>query len=404
MSTTNSVFDAIGLDLLGIPLAESFFPDVEPQYSILRVGAGLSQPGDSTASTGGSVPGVALFSPNGERVGFKAGSADEIIEEGNFKDIKIAPIKSQNTINIEYMSVVAGGDNALCIAYLALTPPSKDYWALYGDVPKSCGAAWYHSNLPIQLDGQPYKPACFWIGAPREDTGLPTNNFPMGIGLHTIDFDSNEALQIQYNEHPDTLCKSKPRLHMYAMLSEMSCLPIFDPPLPPRNGGGDEDFGDLFTQGEAKCEPSANDIDPFPWGDQQHRLQKWQQQGKDYKPSYGVKRRSVLSSNDNSDNYCTHPDELIESSYPGHTASELCRDPNAKGPDFVSHAEGLMCDMCTRTLWPLCRDEFEEDCFDVEAKQLRRQGQIDHEQWNITAHTKVAVGQARVYKKTTKWD
>ncbi|KAL5000912.1 hypothetical protein BDV10DRAFT_192434 [Aspergillus recurvatus] len=400
----DTVFNAIGLGLMGlsmIPLADSFFPKVEPKYSTLRVAAGLSQPGASSASTGGNVPGVALFDGNGNRIGFQSGKGHGKIDEGNYKDIKVTPIKSQNTITPEYMSVVAGGDNALCIAYLALTPPNSEYWALYGDVPKSCGAAWYHSNLAIQLSGQTYKPSCFWIGGPRQDTGRPTNNFPMGIGVHIIDFDSTEARQTQYTEHPDTLCKSKPRLHMYDQLSEMTCLPIFNPPLKYDFGKGDEDFKKLDTQGKAMCEPSANDIDPFPTGSQRMKLQKWTG-GRFSTATYGTKRRSLAEAV--AAGNCTHTDELIESAHPEHTATELCHDPNAMGPDFISHSEGLMCDMCTRTLWPLCGDKFKEECFDVEAKQIRRHGLEGQRVGNVTVHTKIAAAPARAYKKTVKWE
>lgn len=153
MPDPDTVFNAIGLGLMGIsmiPLADSFFPKVESKYSTLRVAAGLSEPGDSSASTGGSVPGVALFDANGNRVGFQSGKGRGKIDEGNYKGILIAPIKSQNTITPEYMSVVAGDNDALCIAYLALTPTNSEYWALYGDVPKSCGAPWY----PLQPGDQ----------------------------------------------------------------------------------------------------------------------------------------------------------------------------------------------------------------------------------------------------------
>jgi hypothetical protein len=119
MPGPDTVFNAIGLGLMGIsmiPLADSFFPKVEPKYSTLRVAAGLFEPGDSSASTGGSVPGVALFDADSNRVGFQSGKGHGKIEEGNYKDILIAPIKSQNTITPEYLSVVVGGDDALCIA------------------------------------------------------------------------------------------------------------------------------------------------------------------------------------------------------------------------------------------------------------------------------------------------
>ncbi|KAL4915008.1 hypothetical protein BDW62DRAFT_204097 [Aspergillus aurantiobrunneus] len=403
---SGTVFNALSLGLLGIsmiPLTESFFPSPQPKISTLRVAAGLNQPGDDDASLGGSQPGVALFDGNGNRIGFQSGKGHGNIEDGNYKDIEITPIDDQNTIAPEYMSVVAGGDNAICIAYLALTPPSSEYWAFYGDVAKSCGASWYHSNLAVQLDGRTYKPSCFWIGGPRQDTGRPTNGFPEGIGLHLIDFDSTEARQTQYTKHPETLCKSKPRMHMYDMLSEMTCLPIFNPTLDYVLGKGDKDFSKLHTQGKAMCAPSANDIDPFPTGEQRRKLQKWTS-GRFQEATYGTKKRSLEEPLHN----CTHPDDLIESSHPDHSATELCQDPTAAGPDFVSHSEGRMCDMCTRTLWPLCGDKVKEGCFDVELKQLR-EGSLDaQDAVNGTSHARIGArsegGSAKVYKNTAKWD
>ncbi|KAL4760811.1 uncharacterized protein BDW70DRAFT_150500 [Aspergillus foveolatus] len=367
-----TVFNAIGLGLMGIsmiPPADSFFPKVEPKYSTLRVAAGLSQPLASSASTGGSVPGVALFDANGNRVGFQSGHSHGTIDEGNCKDIQIAPIESQYTINPEYMSVV------------------------------TCGAPWYHSNLAIQINGETYKPSCFWIGGHRQDTGRPTNSFPMGIGLHIIDFDGNEARQAQYIEHPETLCESKPRLHMYDQLSEMTCLPIFDPPLKNEYGRGDADFEKLYTQRKVMCEPSANGIDPFPTTEQIMKLQKWTL-GRFSTALYGTKRRSLADAV--AAGNCTHTDDLIECSHPQRMATELCHDPNAVGPEFVSHSEGLMCDMCTRTLWPLCGANVKEECFDVETKQVRRQDLAGQRGETIAVHTKIAAAPARAYLKTVK--
>ncbi|KAL3437115.1 hypothetical protein BDV09DRAFT_183791 [Aspergillus tetrazonus] len=342
MPGPDTVFNAIGLGLMGIsmiPLADSFFPKVEPKYSTLRVAAGLSEPGDFSASTGGSVPGVALFDANGNRVGFQSGKGNGKIDEGNYKDILIAPIKSQNTITPEYMSVV------------------------------SCGTAWYHSNLAIKVNDETYKPSCFWIGGPREDTGRPTNNFPMGIGLHIIDFDGNEARQAQYVEHPETLCESKPRLHMYDQLSEMTCLPIFDPPLKNEYGRGDADFEKLHTQGKVMCEPSANDIDPFPTAEQIRKLQNGRPAG--YRRRH-MGRKGVR----------------LLTLWLRATSCAMIPTPSA------------------RTLFGTVRgsSNVKEECFDVETKQVRRQDLADQRGETVTVHTKIAAAPVRAYKKTVKWD
>jgi hypothetical protein len=46
--------------------------------------------------------------------------------------------------------------------------------------------------------------------------------------------------------------------------------------------------------------------------------------------------------------------QLIISSYTGHSAVEVCESETSWGPDFVSLAEGIFCDMCQRQAYPLC--------------------------------------------------
>lgn len=59
---------------------------------------------------------------------------------------------------------------------------------------------------------------------------------------------------------------------------------------------------------------------------------------------------------------------LVVSSLPAHSAEELCRHPNSRGPSFVSLAEGTHCDMDTREVLPLCVGGLTEGCFDLEAE------------------------------------
>lgn len=59
---------------------------------------------------------------------------------------------------------------------------------------------------------------------------------------------------------------------------------------------------------------------------------------------------------------------LVVSSLPAHSAEELCRHPNSRGPSFVSLAEGAHCDMDTREVLPLCSGGLTEGCFDLEGE------------------------------------
>ncbi|KAI0479427.1 hypothetical protein GGR56DRAFT_634961 [Xylariaceae sp. FL0804] len=60
-----------------------------------------------------------------------------------------------------------------------------------------------------------------------------------------------------------------------------------------------------------------------------------------------------------------------------HNATALCESPSSRGPDFVSRAEGVYCNMETRETLPLCAADgvTTTECFDVDAKHnVKRDG------------------------------
>jgi hypothetical protein len=61
---------------------------------------------------------------------------------------------------------------------------------------------------------------------------------------------------------------------------------------------------------------------------------------------------------------------IVASHDESHSAEELCEDPMAWGPDFVSFYEGVFCDLEKRKLWPLCKGKIEKNCFDWEKRAL----------------------------------
>jgi hypothetical protein len=271
-----------------IPMAKEMFPHPSGSSTVVRVAAGLSLPRDSDfARTGGNTPSIALFDESGERIGFKSGARHGKIGDGNFKDIVVDPINKDNNRAPAYLSVSGSGDDALCIAYIYITPPSKEFWAFFGDVPKECNAPWYHSNLPVQRQGgDPFKPRCFWIDSPEHNNGKTTGNFPQGAGIHLLDFAATNARVQQYVESRDTMCGSAPRFSLYPSLTEMNCLPIFNPPLKYNDDGTDTSFDALKTPGQVMCSPGPNEK---PTAKQILQLQKWTG-GRLSAPTYGVKK------------------------------------------------------------------------------------------------------------------
>ncbi|KAH1347382.1 hypothetical protein KXX14_004168 [Aspergillus fumigatus] len=325
--------------LTAVPLANDLFPQSRGSSTVVRVAAGLSLPRDGDyARTGGNTPSIALFDESGERIGFKSGARHGKIGDGKFKDIVVEPINKDNSRAPAYLSVPSSGNDALCIADIYITPPSKEFWAFFGDVPKECGVAWYRSNLPVQRqNGDPFKPRCFWIDSP--DTGKTTSSFPQGAGIHLTDFTANQGRVQQYQISRDTMCASAPRFSFFAALK---------------------------TPGQVMCRPGPNEK---PTAKQILQLQKWTG-GRVSTPTYGVKTRSVKARQNDRVCFADHQ-VVVVSEHREHTASELCKSTSAAGPDFVSTKEGLFCDMCTGELWPLCSKNVPTGCFDVDLKVMR---------------------------------
>lgn len=99
-------------------------------------------------------------------------------------------------------------------------------YSLFGDIPIACGAKFYQSNDVTIVDKSAYHSRCFWIDGPEKD-GKTTNDLKQGISWHIPDFLGEVARLNQYNEFPDTLCKSIPRLQMWDYIDPLHCIPIF---------------------------------------------------------------------------------------------------------------------------------------------------------------------------------
>ena len=118
-----AVLDVIGA-LTGIVSIGMMIPSLLPQkdehQTIVRVGAGLSS--QESANTAGDRPGIHLYDIMGRAIGHTHSSTKNILD-GDFIDISVPFDDDVGKKPTEYISVNQGGDDALCIAYLALTQP-----------------------------------------------------------------------------------------------------------------------------------------------------------------------------------------------------------------------------------------------------------------------------------------
>ncbi|KAF8243593.1 hypothetical protein K440DRAFT_656168 [Wilcoxina mikolae CBS 423.85] len=350
------LLNVIGIGLTGItmiPFLESLIPRHIDRTTTVRIGVGLAQ---DDKPMDGNIPGIRLFDNFGHPIGAHRGNKGRIAE-GGYHDISIVGEYKYKTVLIpgprgdyhemkvkdgegmggrqaEYISVSKGGNDPLCIAYISVNWPDggKNPW--FGDTGKACGADWYVSQTIAGSNN--YRPACTWI-----DGDTKTGHLYQGMGIHITDFTATFERTTQYSHDNATMCQSKPRFHMYHQLSTDDFLPYFDPPLV---------FNDTLEDIDRKLVlVSGSSRGPLP-------------------PN---RRRSIETRDVQSKSRFFMRDRLITSEHQSHSAAELCNSQTSLGPDFVSHQEGLFCDMSEKKLWPLCSQAHKHACFDPETSEMR---------------------------------
>ncbi|KAK7977803.1 hypothetical protein PG988_005293 [Apiospora saccharicola] len=323
----NVAFNVIGL-LLGVvgmaPMLNSMLPDKSDRETTVRIGVGTSIKGEDT--TGGNTPGIRIFDVMGRDLGEARGSK-KVIADGGFKDIVVTASSDKQGRQAQYLSVSKGGNDALCISYISMTWPDGQKKAWYGDVGYQCGGHWYNSQTLIGDDN--YQPKCTWVDGDKSN-GITTQ----GFGMHITDFTATKERAQAYADDQDTMCKSKPRFHLYDDLKSDYFLPYFNPPLDPR----------------ASSPPRNKVRSPR-------------------------ERRDIISKRH------LFPGKLVTSPKTAHSARELCESNNSLGPDFVSFHENLFCDMSEKELWPLCSATVASGCFDTKtntmlAKHVSRRDEV----------------------------
>lgn len=110
-------------------------------------------------------------------------------------------------------------------------------------------------------------------------------------------------------------------------------------------------------------------------------MQAWPNDGGEQMLPMTKKKRYILTRrSQRSDN------RLVISALATHNATEVCESETSWGPDFVSEAEGVYCNMATHEAVPLCDGGLSEDCFDVNGAggpaMRRRNGKRDNRKFS----------------------
>ncbi|RYP59709.1 hypothetical protein DL771_010778 [Monosporascus sp. 5C6A] len=323
------VFEAIGVisGVLGIiQFGIDNFAAPESVGSTVRIAVGLDYDG-GLSNAGGDLPDVRLFNEAGDFIGMVADPGT--VDSGGFADITI-PHNGGSTQQATY-ALFSANDNAICIAYAAITWPGGDEYSWIGDWGRQCGGTWYYSNYFIS--GTDRKPDCMWIDA--------NNDQPQtGFQVHWPEF-SKEASG--YPEDPseqagriDRLCNAGPPFKMYK-----------HPDTDPKSitywvlGSRRSEGATATSYGPSKYPVSA-------------RFQEDRRYSRSNETYHNGPHFRNLVIDDNAE----------------HTGRELCESPTSLGPDFINIADGTFCRMSDKTLWPVCNGQVLDNCFKTDVKQL----------------------------------
>ncbi|TRX93459.1 hypothetical protein FHL15_005734 [Xylaria flabelliformis] len=363
-SVLGFIFDAAGV-IVPLALSDAFKPHV-PQEAKTNVQIIIGH-GSSTA--GGTVPHIALWDDDGNRIGQFHPDGDEKIGNGDVKTITIdhsQTVPKYSQADPYYVLVSQLSDDATCIAAITVAN-SKISGAFYGDTGYKCGQSWFASDNRIGSDF--WKPKCVWLDA-NHDNGINAR----ALSFHLNDMQANDAKLDEYYENLDALCKSTPRFSFWGNLLPDGIIPFFNPKLEYKDdNGADVDLSKVLD------DPNH----PFDKSVYLHQGEKKASRARSAKT-----RRTPRGANHD-------PSHLIISDQDT-DVREICNHPNSYGWDIVSTQQGVFCDMEHKQLYPLCGGGIASNCFSLNSTTLIGEQTIARDEsamklrfgrsYNTTAH------------------
>ncbi|KAH0538331.1 hypothetical protein FGG08_005066 [Glutinoglossum americanum] len=333
-------------------------PDPDKQTTIAIV------TGDAP-NAGGSIPHIAVWDKDGNRIGQYKGNANGHIDGSSAKTITID--NSQNggkPAQPEYISIVMQESDAICLSAVVASGDSAQ-WTWTGDMGYTCGAQWYNSEFPVGSSNNP--PRCVWL-----DSDHTNGVIAKGLSMHIRDFSGDPDLVSQYIENQGRLCQNSARMTFQPEpIVPDSVIPFFHPPLEYERASDGASHGTNPSTGGALKNPDQGidrETRAYPDGTNMGIHNTRRRHARDMAVRNGTASPNVKGIKNN------RPDHLVISNIQGHSAKELCEHPNSLGPDFVSMVESIFCDMETEKWWPLCDATHSHGCFDLDSQTMRDDG------------------------------
>jgi hypothetical protein len=326
---------------VGIALSLKKQPDPNKQTTLsLIIGSGTS--------SDGSVPHIAVWDRDGNRIGQYKGDANGHWDANSTHTIVID--NDQNGYKAaqpEYLSVAMQENDMICLSAIYAQGDGVS-WSWTGDMGYACDAQWYPSDFAIGSSNS--APRCVWLDHTDKKGAIAS-----ALSIHIRDFTTDQDLLQQYTDDQKRLCQNSARMTFHSAFAPDAIPAFFSPPLGYTRQGdsGTTSGGGLKNpdQGVDRHRRAYNDGAPA-LPPQRRRF---------------ARRRSMTGIAGVKNNM---PGYLVVSEM-DHSAQELCEHHASLGPDFVAVKEGFYCDMEAAKWWPLCKDEQSQGCFDLDIKVVR---------------------------------
>lgn len=320
--------------------------DLAGVNSMVRIAVALNDKENGPTQADGRAPSLVAFNEKEWYIGASEWVANDHVKSGSYVDVVVHQEDDGAGQEPAYMQVL-GHDDAVCVAYIGQTWPDGQQRGWLGDVGRACGKRWFFSN--VEVGEQKYMPDCTWLDRDhaKDGTDALENIEAAAMQIHMQDFTN---LTGPYPTDPSYYCTYPATLFVR-----------------------DYDYEFRLEWFEHKI-PSRSRI-AF-WKDHGFRSKRRSPHPHRRRPRPSRRSPALRS-------------KLVSSTHEKHSAKALCGSDTSHGPDFVSHSEGLFCDMGTKRVWPLCKttEEVEVGCYDWESHGLvTREGKegrdyADVEEW-----------------------
>lgn len=307
------------------------------RYTTVQITAGSG--GDSP---GGNVPHIALWDNDGNRIGQYHPKKKDKIRESRAFTVAVEHNQIGGAQADPYYIMLSNLENdAICISEVTVAG-AKISGTFYGDTGSKCGQSWFLSQNEIGSEFR--KSKCVWLDADHSN-GINAR----ALSFHLNDMAPSSDKMKQYQDRPETLCKSTPRFSFWGNLLPDGTIPFFKPKL-------------VYLE-DSQSGAQGADKDPDRVLDKPNQYNKgiYMYQGEKTKRSIRPSRRGIHARGANKD-----PGHLIITDNPNDDVLEVCEHPNSYGWDIVSTVQKLYCDMESKQLYHVCDGQnFEDNCFDM---------------------------------------